>query len=98
MEQVIKKIAFTVSLVNGESRTHAYDVPSTKAETKKFFDDELSLIFGAMTRGKSVALYFANPNTFYNPDNVLSVSITGITAGDIEKAIKSAQEKVGFVK
>jgi tRNA A37 threonylcarbamoyladenosine dehydratase len=100
MENTVKQIAFEVSLINGKSRTHAYDLPSTEAELEEFISKRVDNIVDSIaTAGeKAIPLYFYNPLTVYNPKNVVSVSITNITESDFQKAIYNAQKRAGFIK
>ena len=98
-EETVAKSIFTVLLVNGEKRTHTYEVSLAYKEARKFIKFMVKNIGEALRGGRTTFLYFENPSICYNPDNVLGVEWSVLGAKEFEEAVRKAQKKaVGYIK
>jgi ACT domain-containing protein len=89
------KFVVTVLLSDGSEKEHQYDLPVTLKQAKEM----LSMVFTALGKRNSGLLWFDNPITIYNPDNVSGIQFKFATSKQIEEFMKQVRKKsIGFLK
>jgi len=97
------KLIVTVTLANGETVSHIYNLPTPVEDAIKFWDKKWREIFSS----KSTLLFISDTErtseqpvfTLYNNDFVQSVNIHFLNAEKYEELIRhAAKDKLGFLK
>jgi len=88
------KFIFTVLLPSGKEIPHEYEVPLDRKKFEEFLDSMVDMVVNALMKGKPNVLFFSNPTSIYNPDNVSGVIIKAIGPKELQQGTERLRRKV----
>jgi len=84
------KAVFNVRLRDGSEIRHMYDIPKNVGEAWEFLDQMIDMIGRGLSRQSPTHLVFENPSFWYNPENVLGISIEAPRGSEFESFVREA--------
>lgn len=88
------KAIFRVTVEEGDTCDHTYDLPSKPAEARALIVGLLEMVQNAATGKKDCCYLFNNPLVYYNPTFVVSVRLTYVDCEECEAMITSIMKGI----
>ena len=89
------KAIYRVTLVNGDTQDHTYNLPGKfNKSIKAWIVQMTNMIQDAMTCKEDHYFLFNNPLVYYNPDYVASIKVTYVDCEECEDLIAKINKDV----
>ena len=86
----------TVKLSNGQTNQHSYPVPTTQDGVADLIARTTARIDDAFNPATSRGFILENPLVIYNLDDVMAISVEGLSDEQLSELARKTEQKLGF--
>ena len=91
-------LIISVKLVNGEISRHTYPIPSSDEEVRQLVARTIARVDDAFNPDTPHGFVLENPVVIYNLENVMAISVEGLSEQQLQEIAQGAEKTLGFNK